>query len=160
MKQSIEKNEKIIAWHAPEFEYRHKSLEWYWLTIIGSVILFVVAVWEQDFLFALFLIIAEFLFIHWAREYPKTLRFALTKNGLEIGPKERYGFDQMSGFHIEERNDHAELILKMRNRTHPYLKVIILEEDVPEITAFLHRRIPEIDYEETLTDVFERMIGF
>lgn len=160
MKQSIEKNHEKIIWHAPEFEYIHKDIVWYWLTVIGAAILFLIALWQQNLLFAIFIVISEVLFMHWAREYPKTLRFAITKKGVEIGDVNSFDYTQIAGFHIIHRTDHGELILKTKNRVHPYTKMIVLSEDIPEITEFLKKHIPQIDYEESLADHFEKMIGF
>ena len=160
MKQTIEKNHHTIVWHAPEFEYIHKDIVWYWLTMIGASVLFLIALWQNNLLFAIFIVISEVLFMHWAREYPKTLRFAITKRGVEIGDVKSYEYSHLSGFHIIHRTDHGELILKTKNRIHPYTKVIVIAEDIPEISEFLKKHLSEIEYEESMADHFERMIGF
>lgn len=160
MKKSIEKNHEKIIWHAPEFEYIHKDIVWYWLSVVGASILFLIALWQNNLLFAIFIVISEVLFMHWAREYPKTLRFAITKKGVEIGDAHYLEYSQIAGFHIIHRHDHGELILKTKNRIHPYTKVIVIAEDIPEITEFLKKHIPQMDYEESLADHFEKMIGF
>lgn len=160
MKESIEKNHEKIIWHAPEFEYIHKDIMWYWLTVIGSAVMFLVALWQHNLLFAIFIVIAETLFMHWAREYPKTIRFAITKKGVEIGHLKAYDYAHLSGFHIIHRTDHGELILRTKVHLHPFIKIIALSEDIPEISEFLKKHIPEMEYEESLADHFERMIGF
>jgi len=160
MKQTIEKTHDKIIWHAPEFEYIHKDIVWYWLTMIGASVLFLIALWQNNLLFAIFIVISEVLFMHWAREYPKTIRFEINKKGFEIGHLKNMEYSQISGFRILHRTDHGELILKTKNHIHPYTKVIVISEDIPEITEFLKKHIPEIEYEESMTDHIEKMIGF
>ncbi len=160
MKESIEKNHEKIVWHAPEFEYIHKGIAWYWMTLIGAAVLFLIALWQRNLLFAIFIVISEALFLHWAREFPKTLRFAITKKGIEIGNIKSYEYSQLEGFHIIHRTDHGELILKTKTRIHPYTKIIVISEDIQEITDFLKKHIPEMAYEESLSEHFEKMIGF
>lgn len=160
MKKSIEKNHEKIIWHAPEFEYIHKDIVWYWLSVIGAGVLFLIALWQQNLLFAIFIVVSEILLMHWAREYPKTLRFAITKKGVELGNMQSFEYSQIAGFHIIHRADHGELILKTKNRIHPYTKIIAISEDIPEITEFLKKHISEIEYEDSMTDHLERMIGF
>ncbi|MBU6142141.1 hypothetical protein KGO95_03455 [Patescibacteria group bacterium] len=160
MKQTLEKDHEKIVWHAPEFEYIHKDLEWYWTTLIASAVLFLIAIWQQDLLFAIFIVIAEALFIHWAREYPRTLKFMIDDRGIEIGHIKSYTYVHLSGFHILTHSDHGELILRTKTRLHPYTRIIVVKEDIPDIKAFLRRHLPEIEYEESLSDHFGRMIGF
>ena len=130
------------------------------LTIIAAAVLFLIALWQHNLLFAIFIVISEVLFMHWAREYPKTIRFAITKKGVEIGHLKSFDYSQIAGFHIIHRTDHGELILKTKNRIHPYTKIIVISEDIAEVSEFLKKHIPEIEYDESLTDHFEKMIGF
>lgn len=160
MKKNIEKNHEKIIWHAPEFEYIHKDIVWYWLSVIAASVLFLIALWQQNLLFAIFIVISEVLFMHWAREYPKTMRFTINKKGVEIGDADFLEYSHLSGFHIIHRNDHGELIIKTKNRIQPFTKIIVLTEDIPEITEFLKKHLSQIDYEESMVDHFERMIGF
>ena len=160
MKKTLEKNLERIVWHAPEFEYVHKDIIWYWLSIITASVLFLVAVRQRNLLFALFIVVAEFLLVHWAKEYPKTLRFSITKRGIEIGDLDKYNYEHISGFYVIQHEDHGELILKTDLRIHPYVKILLVKEDIADIKTFLKNHIAEMKYEESLTDHFEKMIGF
>ena len=150
-----------IIWHAPEFKYHDKDLHWYWLSIIGAGILFLIALWQRNFLFGIFVIIAELMVIIWAKEFPKNIRFKLNKKGLEIGKINFYSYEELAGFHIhEEEGEFLELILKTNKRFHPYLKVLVDKDDSEEIKNFLKNHLPEIEYEEPVSEVISRIIGF
>lgn len=152
---------KEIIWHAPEFKYQSKDISWYWLSIIAASILTLVSLWQKNLLFAIFIIIAETMLVIWAKELPKNLQFKLDKKGVHIGRIKSYNYEELSGFHIIEDEDKTgELILKTKNKLHPYIKILIASKDIPEIKEFLKNHLEEIDYEESLSDGISRMIGF
>jgi hypothetical protein len=68
-----------INWQAPEFEYRPKSISWYWTSI-----------WDRNFLFGVFIVIAEVLLIAWGNDAPPTVNFVLTDSNLSIGETKDY----------------------------------------------------------------------
>lgn len=160
MDNSLEKSKDQISWHSPEFNYVHKEVEWYWMTIIASSVVFLIAIWQRNLLFAFFIVIAEFLIIHWGRQFPKTIKFSLTKNSVRIGATDEYSYSQLAGYHILRHDDHSELVLRTKNRIQPFLKILIDSEHIPEIKEFISEHLPEIEYDEPLSDHFGRMMGF
>jgi len=154
-------NIEEIIWQAPEFQYRHKELEWYWLSIIAAGILFLFALWQKNLLFAIFIVIAEIMLIVWANELPKNLQFKINKNGVQIGGLKSYYFEELGGFHIcEKEGGWGELVLKTRNKLHAYVKILVFNKDIPEIKKFLKEKLPEMEYQESLSDHLGRRIGF
>ena len=71
-----------ITWEAPEFEYRPKSVSWYWISIIIAAAIIAFAIWERNFLFGIFIVIAEILFIAWGNETPATIALPSPKTTL------------------------------------------------------------------------------
>ena len=63
------------TWKAPEFQYRSKGVSWYWMSIIIAVAIIAFAIWEHNFLFGIFIVIAEILLITWGNEAPRTIDF-------------------------------------------------------------------------------------
>ena len=47
-----------IVWQIPEYEYRSKDVSWYWISLIAAIVLFAFAIWQKNFLFAIFVVIA------------------------------------------------------------------------------------------------------
>lgn len=153
-------DKKEIIWQAPEFEYQHKDVSWYWLTIIGSGFLVLLSLWQKNFLFAIFVVMAETMLVFWAKEFPKTLQFKINHHGIQLGRLKSYSYEELDGFHILELGGQSELILKTRHKLHPYVKILILQEGSEEIKNFLKERLPEIEYEESLSDHLFKRIGF
>lgn len=160
MSNELEKTKDQISWHAPEFNYVHKDIEWYWMTIIVSSIIFLISIWQRNLLFAFFVVIAEFLIIHWSKQYPKTLRFSLTKNSVRISDLAEYPYSHLVGFDILRHDDHSEIVFQTKKRIQPFVKILIDSDHIQEIREFLSEHLPEIDYEEPLSDHFGRMMGF
>lgn len=157
----MDKNSKEIIWHAPEFRYYGKDISWYWLSIIGAGVIFLIALWQKNFLFGIFVILAEGLIIFWAKEFPREVRFRLDRKGLWIDESKTYLYENLDGFNIIEDNDGiGELILKTKSKLHPYLKILVANEMAKEIKDFLKNYLEEIEYEESLSDGISRMIGF
>ena len=114
----------MILWHsfnsdgnAPEFEHRPKSVSWYWISIIIAATVIAFAIWEQNFLFGIFIVIAEVLFITWGNEAPAMVDFALTDSELAIGDAKRYAIKLFENFSVSEQNEAwAELYLHFQNK--------------------------------------------
>jgi len=150
-----------IIWSAPEFQYYEKDISWYWLSIIGAGVIFLIALWQKNLLFGIFVILAEGLIIFWAKEFPREVRFRIDKKGLRIDESKTYLYENLGGFHIiEGDNGASELILKTKSKLHPYLKIILAYGAAQEIGDFLKNHLEEIEYEESLSDGISRMIGF
>ena len=153
--------EKEITWQAPEFRYHDKDVSWFWLSVIAAGIIFLIALWQKNLLFGIFIILAETMVLFWAKEFPKNIQFKLDKRGVHIGKIKSYLYEDISGFHIIEENDRmAELVLKTKTKLHPYVKILLVNEDVPDIKEFLKNHLEEIEYEESLSDGISRLIGF
>lgn len=59
-----------IKWQAPEYEYREKTVSWYWISIVVAALVIAFSVWQKNFLFGFFIVIAEMLFIVWGNRTP------------------------------------------------------------------------------------------
>ena len=147
---------KEIRWRALEFEYHHKSVSWYWLTAIIAIILVAVALWLGNFLFALFVIIAETLIVFWGYRKPLELEFTLDESGLAIEEKKFYPYGVLEGFAVRS----GEIIFKPKNRFMSYLKIAAVPADIGRIKSFLANRLSEFEYEESLIDHLGKILRF
>lgn len=149
-------------WTAPEFVYNPKNVSWYWLSIIAAACTFLFALWQKNILFALFVIIAEFMVLHWARQHPRHLQFRLTAKGLFIGDHDFHAFEHLRGFHILEieHGEHSELIFRNDMKINPFIKVLIFRKDIPAFKQFLPQHLKEMDYAPSFSDGISKLLGF
>lgn len=162
-KPEIEKENKFeIKWQAPEFFYYQKDVSWYWLVLILGVILVAFALWQKNFLFAVFVVIAMFLLFYWGRSEPRSVEFKLNEKGLEID-KKFHPYEDFVYFSVNENseiNSLNQLNLKTKNRLRSLISIYVEKEKMGVVKKKLSRYLEEIKYEENLIDVFLKLFRF
>jgi hypothetical protein len=157
----MDKGEKSISWRAPEFRYQPKDASWYWMSIGITGILFLIALWQGNLLFGIFILLAETMVLFWAKEYPRDLQFSIDEHGLHLDKIKSYAYEDLSGFHLHEGSDGVgEVIVKTKNKLHPYVRILLLNDDMPTVREAFKNHIEEIEYEEPLSENIARIIGF
>lgn len=180
-KSVLSPRESVISWQAPEFKYYQKDVSWYWLSLIIAIIIVVLAIWQKNFLFAVFVVIAWFIIIHLAGRLPETWQFKIDEEGVEIvlpsGDKNRkkiYSYKEIEGFDIHSdyqesesdgknhlfREDYKELVLKFKSKISPYFKINIPLSEEEKIKNFLLRFLPKEDYPVSASDSLAKLIKF
>lgn len=149
-----------ITWEAPEFEYHEKGVGWYWTIILVTLILLIVALFQQNFLFAIFIIMAGILAVVWSREMPSIINFSITQEGIGIGDKNIYHYEDLASFSILEHRHGTELVLKRKNNLSQPVKIPLEEGRAEAIQAIMREKLPEKDFEESLPDSIFRFIKF
>ncbi len=155
-----------IRWSAQEFTYYEKDIRWFWISGIVALALVVIAIWQNNFLFAVFVTIAEMMIVFYGRRAPRELDFSLSKKGLHIEGVKFYPHERLAGFAVVD-NEHdplnpniRELILQTKTLTEGYLKITIASEDEEPIRDLLNQFLPEINYKASLSDFIGRLIRF
>ncbi len=156
-----EPENKAFNWEAPEFEFYAKGPSWYWISILISVVLLAVALWQKNFLFAAFIIIAEVSVFHWASAVPRSINFEIDGVGVKIGQKHAYAYAELEHFAFNKsEGEIKELIFKHRTKFKPYIKLSVAPSLVPEIRNHLANFLPEEEYEEPMADVLGKFLRF
>ncbi len=156
-----------IEWQAPEFDYAPKDVSWFWISFLAAMGLVAFALWERNFLFAVFVTIAWFTFVALANRFPPLWEFSLHDKGLTIRrpgsnlAEKMYSWEMMEGFDIHEAaEEYKELLIKVHSRFSPYLKINIHADHEGKIQDFLVRYIPREEYEKSMADALQNLIGF
>ncbi len=150
-----------ISWHAPEYEYSPKSSAWYWTSLFLALILIIFALWQKNFLFAIFIIIAELIVFAVADKHPKIWEFTINERGVYIGKNKFYPYNQLEAFdvHINEI-DHDQLVLKTKKKISPVVAINIYKEEREKIKEFLKKYIPHEQIDISFSDIISKLIGF
>lgn len=151
-----------ITWEAPEFEIREKSVSWYWISIIVASVIVAFAVWQKNFLFGFFIVIAEILLVLWGNEIPRTLPFTITEKDVEIGDGLRsYALNAFESYSVDPLNgEWTELIFTFKSQIKTPLKMLFPESNIKELRDDLKGILREVEHQPTLLDAIERLIGF
>lgn len=151
----------IINWQAPEFEERPKGVSWYWLSIIIAAIILGISIWQKNFLFGFFVVIAEMLVITWGNREPGMVAFSLDDKGLSVGQHKKYSYAELDKFSVEEsESEWKNIFLHFKSRFKPSLKIKAPASKIEEIKANLSSIVPEADHQPSLMDSIEEFIGF
>ena len=151
-----------LSWLAHEFEHRPKENAWFWVSIVGAVLLVAYAVWQNNLLFALFILIAEVLVIVWGNKQPEELRITVDSTGVRIGEHKFYPKSHIEAFSIIEHDhtDWHDLVLLLDRRYIPTVRIHVPEHHVAELHRRLQAMYPEYDHQESLVEVLERYFWF
>ena len=150
-----------IKWSAPEFDPRPKGVSWYWLSMIVAVIILGIAVWQKNFLFGFFVVVAEILVLVWGNREPGMVSFSLDQGGLTVGNKKHlYSEFENFGAENDREKEWLNLFLNFKSRIKPALKVKIPKELAGEIKRVFASALQEIEHQPSLLDAFEEFLGF
>ncbi|MEK7451293.1 MAG: hypothetical protein AAB411_02250 [Patescibacteria group bacterium] len=155
------KQENFIFWEAPEYEYHPKGVSWHWMSLVVAGALIIFFVWMENFLFVFFIVVAWILINNLAGKFPPVWEFRIDEKGIAVGKEKFYPYADMEGFDIHKKDEeYCELVLKMKTKLRPYLKINALTADEKKIEKFLSRFLVREEYHQSLTDVFSKLIRF
>ncbi|MEK7181249.1 MAG: hypothetical protein AAB738_02865 [Patescibacteria group bacterium] len=154
-----------IKWEAPEFEYREKTVLWYWVVIAVATGILALTVWQKNFLFGVFVIMAGVMIIVWGNREPRMAGFKLTQDGLVIDERKTYAYKEMEGFALDDsgEGEWAQMFFKFKSHLKTKLKISLPKTESDEIRKVIGSMAPEVaevEWEHSFIDSLERLIGF
>lgn len=161
-KHSKEKtSSKEISWKAPEFFHFHKEDSWYLISLLISGAFLGIAIWQKNFFFAVFIVIAEALVLHFAHQKPRTLEFKITEQGIDIEGDKLYLFKGLQSFWLRQKlDDLDELVIKTRSYFKSHLKIFLPPSKTEGVREMLRNYLPEEEHEDSLIELLSEWIGF
>ncbi len=153
-------NNDRIEWRAPEFTYWHKGVSWYWLTIIVAVLLLAVAAWGRNFLFGVFVVIAEILVLTWGSRTPEFVTFRAEMKELNINDRMHYAWQDFASFSTEEEEGGFTVFLRFRNGLRPPLRIFIPRDVFAGFKKKISLWCPETQDFRSFVEVIEEFFRF
>ncbi|MDP3947470.1 MAG: hypothetical protein Q8Q41_02145 [bacterium] len=162
MPEQEQQEKEDLHWHAPEFEYREKGEMWYLGVIVIALAVVLFALWQKNYLFAIFIGIASILIISWGRRFPATLKFSLEEHGVRIDSLKFLPWTELEYFAVNaEEGELSEIVLKKKRRgANPSIRIHAYTDELPKIRERLAEHLEEREYEGSLIDSLERIIRF
>jgi len=149
-----------IEWQAPEFEYRERSPAWYWGSIAVAVLALAVAVWQRNFLFATFIVIAEIMVLVWSTRTPAMVSFLIDEHRITIHEHASHLFTDIETFSIlDDGSPWATVVFHFHRHLRLPLHVNVPPDRVPAVRAALSAVIRETAWEDSFLDSLERFLG-
>ncbi|MBI4119600.1 MAG: hypothetical protein HY456_02000 [Parcubacteria group bacterium] len=150
-----------IVWHAPEYEYRHKDAAWMWLSVIFTIFLVIFAIWQKNYLFGAFVVLAETTVLFRGNRMPPIWQFEINDEGVKIGENKFYPFSSLEGFDMHTDNaEYKHLVLKPHSHLSAYVKIRVPVDESDAVEARMLESIPKKAYEESFHEALGRFLKF
>jgi hypothetical protein len=154
---------KDIRWQGPEFHYFEKDDAWNKGIFVFAALLIVFAIWQRNWLFGIFILIATWLIIYMGHRKPDTVEFLFDEKGFTVHGKLRM-YKDIEGFAIQineaENIPWNRLILRMKARVIPHLIILIPKAGTEQIRTFLTEYLPEVEHDDSLIDLLADFLRF
>ena len=150
-----------MSWTAPEFARRDRDVSWYWISIMVAAAMVAFAVWQRDFLFGLFVVVAEMLAIVWASRTPRMIAFSLSERELLVGERKHYAMSEFDSFSVEDSDDiFTEIIFNPKGKLRTPVLLLIPTADIAALRKNFATILREVEYQPSFIDSLEKIIGF
>lgn len=149
----------LLSWSAPEHQNEIPAAEIKVLLGIGALALLGYAVYAQNYLFAIIILLFSFVWYAYAHRQSHMIDFVITARGIKIQDR-LYEFQDLQSFWIFfDPPRIKELSLESKKTLMPFLKIPLGETSPVKIRELLIKFIPEKKQEETLTEILSRRFG-
>jgi len=153
---------KKLDWEALDHIREKKSSDWFWIIGIVAVAIAVLAVFFNNILFALLVLIGTFVIFMAANNPAKMVNHQINRKGVQVGDI-IYTYATLESFYVidEDGWDRDRLILKSRKTLMPLIVIPLGDQVRPdEIREYLLEYLNEEEmYEPTIQRILTR-IGF
>ena len=152
----------LVSWAAPEFEVYERSFLWYLGVFFVAVSLLLISLWQQNFLFAIFIILATSLSIVWSKKEPVNFNIFITERGVKIGSNKFLHFNDLSSFSLMDSSQNnlewGRLVLQPKHWFSPLVKIFIPQGKLAQSREVLAKYLKEESYENSLHDELVRFL--
>ncbi len=156
MKNKLE----TIEWEAPEFEYREKTADWFWIVGIATITLIILAFFFKNMLWGILATVGGFSISLYGAKKPATVKFKIDPKGIRVGDR-MFEYENLESFWINyDPPQKKELIVKSKKTFMPYTKIMLRSEDPEKIRGYLLQFLDEEKIEESLTQTIMEIMKF
>lgn len=148
-----------VSWRAAEYEMIPKTAFWYLIIGVIALAFFVIALFQKNFFFAIFIFIAAAMVFVFSKRRPNVIDFELSETGVRAGVM-RWEWNVFTDFSIHSRPGRLdEVILRKATSFNPYVRFPADAQTASKARAFINERIPEVPYEATTLEVVTDWFG-
>lgn len=139
----------FFSWHIPEFDKQERTRNWYIIAPGIALILLLFSMFNDNFLFAVIIVMAAFIYFLRENNDPEMINFQITDEGLVVGSK-FYDYDEIKDFSIvyKPRYNIKNLYFEFKNVVKHRLTIPLADHNPLPIRENLLKYLPE-DLERT-----------
>jgi hypothetical protein len=143
-----EQTKEILSWNALDFENDENKARWLKLAALGSLLVFIGALWTKNFIAAITFFLLTFVIFTNSRTKAKEIEIIITSKGIIAG-EHNYFFDDLESFWITEEKNPA-IVLKNKKFFMPYDEIYLNGQDPDKIREILKQYLKEKQEEKSL----------
>lgn len=148
-----------MEWKAPEYEFRKKTADWFWIVGIITIAIIFVGIVLKNILLAVLALVGGFSLFLYSVKKPRRISFALTPRGVAIGDK-IYDYENLKCFWLNyDPPIKKELLIESKKTFVPHMTIMLGEQNPNEIRNYLLKFLKEEKIEESLITTISRLIG-
>lgn len=149
----------IIKWQAPEDNFEPKSPDWFWAVGIIAFSVAAAAVFMNNVLFAVLIVLSAFTIFMFAKRQPVIIEIEINESGIRSG-KSYYPHASVKAFWVEEREKKPKLFLKTDRVTFPFVTILIEKINPERVRVALADKLVEEEMHEPLSQKIMEYLGF
>lgn len=157
--QEIDAGDEIYSWKAWEFEPHERSRMWYIFASLISVACIIYAVWTENYLFAIIILMIGIIFLVNNLRKPKIIDVHITNMGIVVG-EEFHDYKEIKDFSLIYAPPEIKILYIDFHKVWMPLLTLPLEDADPNIVreSLLPYAFENLDREEeSLTDMLKRV---
>ena len=149
--KTIEKDQEkfILSWSFFEVDHYERGWMWYVGVLVFGSLFLLYAVWANNYLFALIILIAVIIIFTYSIKEPLKVNFAISENGIVIGDR-FYSYDELKDFWIIYNPPEVKkIIFRFKSKIRPELSINLEDQNPLKIREILLQNVEEnLDQEE------------
>ena len=146
-----------ISWSGYEYEFQHKSPDWFWALGILAIAGAITALILGNTLFAIVILLGAFAMALIAVKRPVLTEFVINERGIGIG-KKLYPFDTLESYWVREES--PALLIKSKKLLMHHLTIPLENAPLAAIDAALASKIKKEEHHEPVAHRILEAVGF
>jgi len=147
-----------ITWTASEFVAHDKSVGWYSMLILGSVLVAaIIFFFTRDLVSGSVVIIAGLLLAVYGSHKPRQVQYVVDKRGVGVGQR-RHGYDEFRSFSVVSEGAFSGLVLMPLKRFALPLTMYYAPADEDRILGLLSDQLPLEEHRPDAIDTLLKRI--
>lgn len=149
-----------MSWDIKTRDDRERGDVFYLVVLGFMAVLLIFAVWQKNFLFGIFVILATGVVLFLSTQQAETHSFKLTETELIIDGYQHLPYEKYSHFDVVEYHEQEyELYFAPKERLRSMVRARIWKNDIEKIETFLKIHLPKKKIEPSLSDLFSKLLG-
>ncbi|OGG40391.1 hypothetical protein A3A21_03165 [Candidatus Jorgensenbacteria bacterium RIFCSPLOWO2_01_FULL_45_25b] len=151
--------DNAFEWDTTEYEHRERNREWFWAMGILAGAVALTAVFFDNILLAIVILVGVFTLMLLSSRPPQIIRVGVSSRGIRI-KNDLYPYSSLKTFWIDEDAPEPTLTVPTGKFLVPHIRVNLEGVDPLALQKYLLRYLREEYQEPTLSEILVHYLGF